>query len=430
MVRKRIVAIAFVGLFILSSLFVGAVTKPVSVAPDANNIVIVNNAVDLKDKITVSGLATGDYFTVYKSSSGTDRWGISTKVASGATSVSLDIAQLGTPSGAVYVSVTSLNSTESSRTPQNFNAEQSSTTPLTQDLTIVNNVDKPSTVTLTGLNSGDKIYAYSDVSLAKTSQLGTEAKVATGATSATINVPDKKLNRLGGTLYVTLKQPGYLISSPLTATYIAAQQVSAPTGVQVVNNVDSNKKSTISANGLTAGDKLIAYKDTTYSEKVVWGIAVVPSNSTTASVSIINDPNKPSSGLGAAGGTVYVAVRRRYYRDSDPIPVNFVQKPKNVIPNASDIQVDVFNSYDNVKDVITVTNLSPGDVIKVWSDPTSTNASALIVKGTVLTGMTSISLATPTATSLSSSGGSVYVSVKSINSLESDRQKVTYAAEP
>jgi hypothetical protein len=430
MKNKKTMSKIIIFLLFVSSLFIGALTKATSTAPDQANITIINNTIDLKDKITVNGLLEGDYFTVYKNSTGIDKWGTSPKVLAGSASSSISITQLGITSGNVYISVTSLNSLESNRTQQPYAAEQVSPTPNSADVTISNNVDKVSTITLTGLNSGDKINAYSDIGLAKSTQLGTEAKVNTGSITATINVPDKKLINTGGALYITYKQPGYLTSTPIKVTYTAAQQVSALSNVIVTNNVDNNKKSTISVSGLIPGDRLIAYKDTTYNSKSTWGIATVPTKSTSAAISIANDQAKPESGLGSLGGTVYVSVRRTYYRDSDPIPVLFSQKSKNNAPNASDITVDIFTSYDNVRDVITTKNLLPGDVVYVWNDPTSTKSSALVVKGTVLTGMTTLSLTVPTIKSLSDTGGNIYCSIKSINSLESDRTKVSYQAEP
>ncbi|MGN7359288.1 hypothetical protein ACTHPF_16255 [Paenibacillus sp. SAF-054] len=93
-----------------------------STAPAASSITVTNNPVGTPDTVEVTGLVAGDVVKVYATSSATTALGQAT-VASGDTSATVSIAQLGTADGDVWVSVTKVDQAESTRTVKAYSAE-------------------------------------------------------------------------------------------------------------------------------------------------------------------------------------------------------------------------------------------------------------------------------------------------------------------
>ncbi|WP_208629638.1 immunoglobulin-like domain-containing protein, partial [Paenibacillus ferrarius] len=94
----------------------------VSTAPNSNQVVVVNNPAGTADTVAVNGLIAGDIVKVYNASTDGSAIGTGT-VATGQTSVTVSIPQLGSAAGAVFVSVTSNGKTESARTSKAYDAE-------------------------------------------------------------------------------------------------------------------------------------------------------------------------------------------------------------------------------------------------------------------------------------------------------------------
>ena len=96
--------------------------EQISNAPLSGNIAVVNNKIGKPDTITVSGIVATDKVKVYSAATGGVVLGTVT-VATSQNMATISITQLGTTSGSVYVSVTSVGKLESARTAQTYTAE-------------------------------------------------------------------------------------------------------------------------------------------------------------------------------------------------------------------------------------------------------------------------------------------------------------------
>ncbi|WP_342044850.1 OmpL47-type beta-barrel domain-containing protein [Bacillus sp. OTU530] len=94
-----------------------------STPPLATDITILNNPAGVTDKVTVSGLSQGDVVNVYRSETDGTAIGYSQPVESGQTTATVNIEQLGSSDGTIYVSVKSAGKTESPRTAVTYGAE-------------------------------------------------------------------------------------------------------------------------------------------------------------------------------------------------------------------------------------------------------------------------------------------------------------------
>ncbi|WP_180287172.1 S-layer homology domain-containing protein [Paenibacillus sp. LK1] len=180
-----------------------SITRNPSTAPVAGNITV-NNNYNSDDTVVVTGLVPTDVVKVYKDAAKTTLLGTAT-VASGQTSATVTIAQLGATAGDVYVTVTKVGEAESVATPKAYTAETvQSTAPTAASITVVNNpVGTDDTVTVSGLAPTDvvKVYATSTGGTA----IGT-ATVAAGQTSAVVNIT--QLGAGAGDVFVTVTKAG------------------------------------------------------------------------------------------------------------------------------------------------------------------------------------------------------------------------------
>jgi hypothetical protein len=101
------------------------------VTPAANTalVKIVNNLAGTNDTINVGGLQPGDVARVYATYSGVTLLGTGT-VQPDHSDVTMEVTQLGTKAGAVYVSVTRMGMFESPRVTKSYAAESTNTAPI------------------------------------------------------------------------------------------------------------------------------------------------------------------------------------------------------------------------------------------------------------------------------------------------------------
>lgn len=100
-----------------------AYAEDVSSAPLVNDVTVRNYITGIDDKIIVSNLIPGDVVKVYNAESGGDLLGSATTQGNTATVTNFLNGQLGPNAGTVYVSKTSINMSESSRTAVSYTAE-------------------------------------------------------------------------------------------------------------------------------------------------------------------------------------------------------------------------------------------------------------------------------------------------------------------
>ncbi|MDN3954832.1 Ig-like domain-containing protein [Sporolactobacillus laevolacticus] len=167
------------------------VTNPVvsfSAPLDVHQIKVTNYR-NKSDKIYVKNLSPGDIINVYNS-----RKQLLVSGTSGGDTLTLNVKQLGTKSGKIYLTITRPSMGQSSETPVSFNGEVSGTLSRSQ-IQIRNYRHKRDIITVRRIKKGDYIRIYN----AKKKVI---AKKYAGHSSITLWF--RQLGRHGGHIYVTV----------------------------------------------------------------------------------------------------------------------------------------------------------------------------------------------------------------------------------
>ncbi len=369
----------------------------------ASNIVIINNA-GISDTVKVTGLSGGETINVYDSAVGGSLLGFITAETydSYATAV---ITQLGTSAGSVYISITKKGYQESDRIKADYTAEPKSDSSDSRNIVVTNNAGAPDTVQINGLSGGDTVYVYDAASGG--TLLGSET-VPTYDSHVTITITQLKTS--GGNIYVSVKSKGKL-ESDRTIVMFAAEQKSDPpmtSNITVVNNAGISD--TVKVTFLYAYDLIKIYDKATGGNLL--GSATVSEGSTEVTVKITQ--------LGISNGKIYVSVTSANKLESERTVAYYTEEPTSDTPESGNIKV-VNNA--KIADTVTVTFLNVDDVVKVYSSATG---ESLIGSETVTSGNTQVSVS---IAQLSTSAGSIYVTVTSVGKKESTRVKIDYSEE-
>ena len=330
----------------------------------------------------------------------------SATVPDASTKTTVTIAQIGTTGGSVYVSVTSKGKLESDRTPAGYFAEAKTTAPKEENITIVNNAGISDTLEVTGLSAGDTVNVY-DADQGRKS-LGT-ATVSTYSSKATVSITqlgstrEMYMSRLPvrATRWKVIGLRLIIVAEPKSEHWISGN-------ITIVNN--AGVPGTVTVKGLVDNDVINVYDSA--SNGNVLGFAAVPQYSTQVVVTIPQ--------LGSTGGSVYVTVTGKGKNESDRTKADYSAKPKSDSPTAG--SVTIVNNV-GIPDTVTVVGLAVSDIVNVYdcaeggnqlgSATVSANGSQVVI---------SIS-------QLSTTAGSVYVTVTNKGKTESDREKVDFAPE-
>lgn len=376
-----------------------------SSGPNINNISISNN-VGKADTIYISNLTPGDIVRIYNAPIQGNIIGTAT-VASSATDITVNVAQLGTTSGSIYVTITNSGKSESPRTKAEYKAESVYDGVDSSNITVTNNAGKPDTVYFTSLSAGDLVKVYDS------QQGGTllgSATVAAGSTDTTVSI--SQLGKGSGSVYVTVSSTDRSESERKEVSY-AAEGTSvelSPSQIVVTNNIVGTQD-TIYVSGLNPDDIIKAYS--AEKQGVLLGSATVSSTGVDATIAVAQ--------LGTAKGSVYVSVTNSGKLESKRTKSDYSDEGKSEAPDDKNITI---NNNSGAADTVKVTGLTAGDVVKVYSSETG---GKLLGSATV---STYSSEATVTIDQLGTTIGKVFVTVSGINKAESSRIPVDYAAEP
>lgn len=376
-----------------------------SSGPNINNISISNN-VGKADTIYISNLTPGDIVRIYSAPVQGNIIGTAT-VASSATDITVNIAQLGTTSGSIYVTITSSGKAESPRTKAEYKAESVYDGVDSSNITVTNNAGKPDTVYFTSLSAGDIVKVYD--SLQGGTLLGS-ATVAAGSTDTTVSI--SQLGKGSGSVYVTVSSTDRSESERKEVSYEAeATSVElSPSQIVVTNNIVGTQD-TIYVSGLNPDDIIKAYS--AEKQGVLLGSATVPSTGVDATIAVTQ--------LGTAKGSVYVSVTNSGKLESKRTKSDYSDEGKSEAPDDKNITI---NNNSGSADTVKVTGLTAGDVVRVYSSETG---GKLLGSATV---STYSSEATVSIDQLGTTAGKVFVTVSGINKTESKRISADYAAEP
>ncbi len=375
-----------------------------SVAPLSSKITIINNA-GLPDTITVAGLEESDIVKVYDGATGGNLLATAI-VPAGTNKVTLSVPQLTTSAGKVFISVTNFGRAESSLTRASYIAETSTTAPYIGDIYIVNNVAIDDTITVYNLTAGDVVKVYDKA--AGGSLLG-YSSAGNNKTEATVLIDD--LGSTSGIVYISVTTKGKSESARTEASYVAESRSTAPYSgnIHVTNN--ASLSDTVLVTGLAAGDRVKVYNSSSGGELL--GSATVATGSTQVKITIKQ--------LGEEAGSVFVSLTSKGKTESKRTEAEYVSEQTTNQPFTGYIKVS--NNKAGTPDTITVSGLAEGDVINVYS---AAAGGSLLGTAVVNSGSTS---GTVSLTQLSTTAGSVYVTVTSPGKYESERTKADYAAE-
>ncbi len=379
--------------------------EPVSIAPSEDDITI-NNNVKKADEILVSGLNGGDVVKIYNSATAGKLLG-SKKVPASGYDATINVSQLGTSTGYVYVSITSSESAESTRTSVQYPGELESAQLNPRYITVTNNAGKPDTVYVTGLTAKDVIKVYTTET--KGSPLGT-ATASTTSGDATVTIPQLPLIQPEdkvGEVYVSVTSADMNESTRVSATYGKEGKTDSISDKNIIVTNNVGKPDTVYVSNLIGGDTIRVYD----SAGKVLGYSVVPDSGFDTTISI--------NQIGINSGSIYVSITNSGKLESSTrTEVTFAAEDVSTLIDKNNISIA---NNANAADVVYVTRLSAGTIVRVYD---SSNAS--IGSATVGAGMTD---ATITTHQLKTSGGTVYITVTQPGAQESSKIAKDYGPE-
>ncbi|MGN5648470.1 hypothetical protein [Bacillus sp. Brlt_9] len=384
----------------------------VSAAPAAKTIVVKNNKNGVEDTIQVTDLTEGDIVKVYNVAKDGEAKATSEAVAEGGKEATIEMKDLlESTGGTVYVTVTKPNKDESSRTAVKYETEPVTKAPAADTITVANNKKAAEdTIKVTGLAEGDIVTVY-DVAT-KGNALATET-VEKEKQEVEIKKADL-LKATGGTVYVSVKGVDGL-ESPRTAVKYDTEVSAAPAAKTiVVKNNKNGVEDTIQVTDLTEGDIVKVYNVAKDGEAKATSEAVAEGGKE-ATIEM-------KDLLESTGGTVYVTVTKPNKDESSRTAVKYETEPVTKAPAADTITVA--NNKKAAEDTIKVTGLAEGDIVTVYDVATKGNA---LATETVEKEKQEVEI--KKADLLKATGGTVYVSVKGVDGLESPRTAVKYDTE-
>ena len=378
------------------------VAEATTVAPTAEDITVSNNSLTA-DIVKVENLDAGDIIKVYFSGDKTGKvLGVGV-VGAGKTSITINIPQLGTESGTIYVTATTPGKLESLVTNKNVDSEAMTIKPLLEDINVTNNSNIADTVRVENLVAGDVVKVY-DKDFKKV--LGT-TKVAAGKINAVISISQLGLDK--GIIQVTVRTIGKLESDKTQIEFGKEDQTDqlSEDDIFITNNgVIADKVRVVN---LSAGDIIKLYDE---SGRKLLGSATVAAGKTEATVSVTQ--------LGGYGGTVCVSVKSLGKLESDKTSKDFIDETHSDTLSSN---VIIITNNASVSDVVRVVNLTAGDIIKVYREETSTR---ILGMSTVAAGKTETTI---NIGQLGGLGGAVWISVIKTGKLESKRVEKSFMAE-
>lgn len=396
-----------------SEAFPVVVEKPT--ATDIEFTVGAKNNLKGKDTVTVSGLQAKDVVKVYAEGEDGEPVQIGQATAKGV-EVTVSTKEL-TGFENVYVTVTRPGYYESEtnlndETPSENAVEHPDVTALTSVTgKAINAPTAKDSVVVEGLTEKAVVKVFSD---AEGKTLLGQATVKAGTTSVTI-APTKDLKDIEK-VYVSVANDGELDSSAAEDERYVEVTVEEPSKTEITNTMvftavnNVNGKDVVTAKGLTEKDIVNVYEKEADTKPI--GTATVKSGATEAVISL-------STQLSAEEDSqVYVTVTKLNELESDKEEVKITQPEKTEI--ADTVKITATNVIKG-KDIVTVEGLTAKDVVTVYKEGAD-GADATYTKiGTAKASAAKLSI---NLTEDIEGSENVYVTVASVDKLESDKKTV------
>lgn len=365
---------------------------------------VVTNTAGASDTILVSGLTGGSTVCAYDAATDGELLATAT-TGSTASTVTMTVAQLGTSSGTVYLTVKTSGKLESSRIAVTYTAERQSVAPSESNITVTNNANLSDSVEVVWLDTGDIVNVYD--SAVAGSLLGS-ATVSGSDTEATVKIA--QLGASSGTIYVSVTGKNCLESDRTAVAYALEETTTTPDSgnIQVTNN--AGIKDTVAVYWLDEDDLVKVYASAAGTTAL--GSATVAAGDDSVEISL--------SQLGEDNGVVHVGVTAAGKKESARVQASYAGEQESTAPSEANILIDNLAGYS---DVVTVLYLTENDKVKVYN---AASGGTLLGSATVGEGE---SEANVSLSQLGTAAGTVYISVLEYGKTESDRVKVAYLAE-
>ncbi|MGG0043371.1 hypothetical protein [Bacillus tropicus] len=264
------------------------------------------------------------------------------------------------------------------------------------------------------LEAGDKVRVYSTI---KSTEILAEGTVEDQGKSLTISKKDL-LEAKGGTVYVTVTKKEKEESSRTAIKYTAEPVTKAPAVkmITVVNN-KASVEDEVKVEGVKKGATVRVYDASSGGKEL--GKAIVKGDSE-LEIGIVKI--KQIAKNAKTTGTVYVSVENVEELESTRTAVKY-DTEVSAAPAAKTITVE--NNKKGAEDTIKVTDLTEGDIVKVYN--VAKDGEVKATSEAVADGGKEATIKVKDL--LESTGGTVYVTVTKPNKDESSRTAVKYTTE-
>ncbi|MDA2771404.1 hypothetical protein PDQ68_24590, partial [Bacillus cereus group sp. Bc010] len=413
---------------------------------------VTNNKADVADTVKVTGVKAGDTVRVYDAATKGNQLGEDVEVGEGKEEAVVTIKQIAKSAkatGNVYVSVQGKDELESERTEKAYDAE-TTVAPEASNIKVVNNkTGAEDTITVKKVEAGDVVNVYKD---GKTTEVAATATVAAETTEVVISKEDL-LTSTGGKAYVTVTKANKEESARTEVSYGAEPTTKAPAAknITVINNKEGIKD-TVKVTGLKVGDKVRVYGVATKGDVLGEVTVKAPEKETPAEgveetavegteETSAKGVEKVAAAEGAeetpvttleaiveidqiaksakATGNVYVSVQGKDELESERTEKVY-DAETTIAPKTDNI---VVLNNDGEADVVRVTGLKVGDVVKVYD---AAKEGKQIGTATVGDNKTAVNVKID---QLGTAAGKVYITITAINKLESEMVVKDYIAE-
>lgn len=391
-----------------------AVTYPIESTsnPPAKDAVVVTNNYILQDTVLVNGLQDKDVVKIYKTLTGTELYAEATSAGT-SLEITLDAGKLSATGGKIYVTVKAEKANESARATITYDTERSAA-PAAKDIKVTNNFYDVDTsggqtaasydeVRVSGVEAGDIITIYK-----ASGGAATWVSPVTVLDDGNMAIPVSQLGTKAGKIYVTVTEPNRSESVRTAVSFLSEPTTTAPPAADIIITNNYAAEDTVTISNLIPGQVV-----TIYSTAI--GMVVLDTDEATG---VSKTFSFDDGILSPGGGKLYITVRNEKELESLRTAQSYTSET-TATPKAGNSLV--VNYPGTAYDTVTITGLTPGDIVRIYTTLTGGTAQTTATvagKGTTLT----------LDANLPDTAGTIYITVTNVGKAESKRIAVNYDA--
>ncbi len=388
-------------------------SEPVSTQTLISRISGTNQKSSVADTMVVTTLAVGDQVYVYDALTGGNELGHSSAIASG-TVANLSIANLlpNTAGGQVYVAIKNPNKLESSRVAFGYGTDKSAV-PVASNFTLFNAASSVAdTIDVSSLSVGNTIRIYSS----ETGGTLLAEDAVTSGTTLSFSAVDLLPTSTNGQVYATLETSTKSESDRIVLFYDSDQSLPLLSGQVTVTNHKKGVADTIDITSLPEAAVIYVYDGNGDSANLLATSAAVASGSTSTTISGVDL-------LEASGDTFYISVTNDDMGESERIAITYSAEQIATILDPT--QVTIVNNKAGQADSITVSGMTTGDTIYVYTSSTATTPTQTV---NYASGTTIVISANDLLTA-GSDRGTIYLAITNADKSESPKLSCDYLSD-